>query len=334
MPDISVIIPSYNARDLLLECLESLEKNSLDRERFEVIVIDDGSTDDTKKMINEYRRRSTMNIVYLLRDRSNECGPGPARNEGLTVARGRIIAFTDADCRPDSGWLVAIERAILKNGHATVSGLTYCDDVLLFPWKMSPAGQVGVTANFAFDREQTKPTKFSLSYKGLVGDDTDFRLRLMDNHEDMYIDNSMRVFHAPRYMTLRQVIRRSVYRMHDVQLVKHHGKTALYSMHPIFQPWLFGRISSISIITVAFLGVLLLLLQESWFWSALLISAALFYFLFLLVFYRFCIMYVPKNPRPVTLCERVKTLVALTVYIPCILVARIAGSIRYRHFML
>lgn len=100
-PLISVIVPVWNGRDVIERCLAALQEQSLPSSEFEIIVVDNGSTDDTA----DIARRFAGVRVYA------EPRPGSyaARNLGLTHARGEYIAFTDADCRPDPFWL---ERAL------------------------------------------------------------------------------------------------------------------------------------------------------------------------------------------------------------------------------
>src|SRR4030067_1245470 len=88
MPQISVIIPCFNSGKYLRECLDSvLSQTSQD---FEVIVVDDGSTDDTPSIIKSYGSR-----VRLIRQDNK--GPSSARNAGIKIAQGNYIAFQDAD---------------------------------------------------------------------------------------------------------------------------------------------------------------------------------------------------------------------------------------------
>ncbi|MFH1047819.1 MAG: glycosyltransferase family A protein [Patescibacteria group bacterium] len=335
MPEISVIIPSYNSCDLLLECLSALERSTFDRQRFEVLVIDDGSTDGTEQMVSDYRTTSALDIVYRRRDRSLGFGPGLARNDGLDLARGHIIAFTDADCLPDRNWLSVIDCTINQAGHAVVGGETWCDEVLLFPWKMSPAGQQGITANFAFNRTKVSTVKFSTDFFGLVGDDTDFRLSLLDSggHKQHY-EPTMRVFHAPRRMTLMQVVKRSIWRKQEVLLVKRFGQIADQSFHPLFRPIFFRHFSPLFVVVLAAAVASSALWSQPWFLIAGCTAWLLFSGLFLLKFYRWCITYRPTGQADVTWSERFKTLLALYLYLPCILYARIVGSIQYGYLMI
>ena len=110
VPDVSVVIPARDAEATLGRALAALAAQTLARERFEVIVVDDGSADATARVAASADR--------LLRERGR--GPGAARNVGAAVARGAVLAFTDADCFPEPDWLerglAALEDADLVQG--------------------------------------------------------------------------------------------------------------------------------------------------------------------------------------------------------------------------
>ena len=93
---VSVIIPTYNASDSLQECLKALKKQDFPRNQYEIIVIDDGSTDSTPSITNNF------NVRYYYQENK---GPAAARNKGVEMAGGNIILFTDADCIPDINWI-------------------------------------------------------------------------------------------------------------------------------------------------------------------------------------------------------------------------------------
>ncbi|PKN78571.1 MAG: glycosyl transferase family 2 [Deltaproteobacteria bacterium HGW-Deltaproteobacteria-1] len=92
----SVIIPAYNAGRTLPDTLAALKQQTISHDECEVIVVDDGSTDDTA----DAARRFGVNCI----GQANR-GPAAARNHGARVAKGDIILFTDADCSPDGDWL-------------------------------------------------------------------------------------------------------------------------------------------------------------------------------------------------------------------------------------
>ncbi len=92
----SVIIPAYNAEKTLPCCLEALADQSVPKGDYEVIVVDDGSTDGTSKIAKG------SNAKYILQ---NNQGPATARNRGTRETKGDLILFTDADCVPDHNWI-------------------------------------------------------------------------------------------------------------------------------------------------------------------------------------------------------------------------------------
>ena len=87
---ISIVIPTHNRKELLHRCLEAATQQ--DYPDYEVIVVDDGSTDGTGEMV----RREFPQVRYIRQEPNR--GPAAARNQGIEVATGEIIAFTDDDC--------------------------------------------------------------------------------------------------------------------------------------------------------------------------------------------------------------------------------------------
>jgi glycosyltransferase involved in cell wall biosynthesis len=108
----SVIVPAFDAADTIGRTIEAIRAQDVD-EAFEVIVIDDGSRDDTVATVE-----AADPDVRILRQRQR--GPGQARNLGARHARGEVLAFTDADCMPAPAWLregiTALTRADLVQG--------------------------------------------------------------------------------------------------------------------------------------------------------------------------------------------------------------------------
>ncbi|MFC1461215.1 exopolysaccharide biosynthesis polyprenyl glycosylphosphotransferase [Verrucomicrobiota bacterium] len=92
----SVIIPVYNGADTIVKCLNALQNQTLSEKQFEVIVVDDGSTDNTYGQVCKF----PVNLISMAHS-----GPASARNKGAALARGEILVFTDADCVPEPEWL-------------------------------------------------------------------------------------------------------------------------------------------------------------------------------------------------------------------------------------
>lgn len=117
---ISVIIPIYNMERYLSECLDSVFGQSL--KEMEVICVDDGSTDKTKEILEEYSRKySNMSIIY-----QNRQGAGNARNKGIEIAQGEFIAFMDSDdYYPSNDVLETLYNAAKENNVPMAGGNLY-----------------------------------------------------------------------------------------------------------------------------------------------------------------------------------------------------------------
>lgn len=100
-PRISVVIPAYNAAGTLADCLAALSRQVDVPAPFEVLVVDDGSYDDTAAVVRRF------NVMLL---QQPHAGPAAARNRGIQAARGELVFFTDADCIPADNWLAAMVR--------------------------------------------------------------------------------------------------------------------------------------------------------------------------------------------------------------------------------
>ena len=107
-PMLSVIVPCFNRRQEIEELLASLEAQQLDKNDFEVVLVDDGSTDGTLDYVSDYRRRSDLPLTVLRQDHQ---GPGAARNLGMARARGQVFVFIDSDCIAPPEWLTVIKTA-------------------------------------------------------------------------------------------------------------------------------------------------------------------------------------------------------------------------------
>lgn len=105
MTDFSVIIPTYNRRDVLPEVLAALEAQE-GAPAFEVVVVDDGSTDGT----GDWLRQRSFRVPAEVLSQPNR-GPAAARNLGVRTARGERVAFLGDDTVPSPGWLAAHARA-------------------------------------------------------------------------------------------------------------------------------------------------------------------------------------------------------------------------------
>ncbi|MDY6936030.1 MAG: glycosyltransferase [Cyanobacteriota bacterium] len=115
----SIIIPTYNRPKQIVTCLETLTKLDYPRDRFEVIVVDDGSDVSLEPTVTSFE--SDLDLVFI---RQENAGPAAARNHAAQKARGRYLAFTDDDCMPATDWLQALEACFDRHPECIVGGRT------------------------------------------------------------------------------------------------------------------------------------------------------------------------------------------------------------------
>jgi lipopolysaccharide/colanic/teichoic acid biosynthesis glycosyltransferase/glycosyltransferase involved in cell wall biosynthesis len=117
---VSVIVPAYNAAAVLPRCLSALARQNFPCDRYEVILVDDGSRDETATVA----RAAGVRVIS-----QPNAGPAAARNAGAAAATGELLLFTDADCAPEPGWISALaapfdlQRMVGATlGSATIAG--------------------------------------------------------------------------------------------------------------------------------------------------------------------------------------------------------------------
>lgn len=110
---VSVVIPAYNSEKVISRVIEALLHQSYPKNKYEIIVVDDGSTDRTAEVASRFPIR----VLRL-----KHAGPANARNTGAKKAKGDILLFTDADCVPDKNWIKAMIEPFKDPEIVAVSG--------------------------------------------------------------------------------------------------------------------------------------------------------------------------------------------------------------------
>lgn len=118
-PEVSVVVATYNRCEILPGTLDSLI-NQEGETAYEVIVVDNNSTDDTRNVIDKLRAQPGYEkLTYLFEEKQ---GVSHARNKGIAAARASIIAFTDDDIRPGHNWVSSVSEAFKRFPEADAIG--------------------------------------------------------------------------------------------------------------------------------------------------------------------------------------------------------------------
>ncbi len=138
---ISVIIPTYNEEDVILKCLESLSKQTF--KEFEIIIVDDGSTDNTVELIKNIK------VIH-----GKHQGAGAARNLGAKQAKGNVLVFVDADMTFDHHFLKMLVKPIISGK----SKGTFSKDEYVSNWEKPFARAYNL--NEGWENKKRHPKKY------------------------------------------------------------------------------------------------------------------------------------------------------------------------------
>ena len=214
-PSFSIVIPTYNRPQRLEACLKSVTRLNYDRDRFEVIVVDDGSKKPAEAVVDPFRKMLNLKLLS-----QSNAGPAAARNTGVQHAAGEFIAFTDDDCMPARDWLRElagnfahlnktaiggkIVNSFTRNCYSVASQLHV--DYLYGYYNGDPAkARFFSTANFALPTWLFREIGgFDTSF--VTGEDREFCERLRDRGNLMLYLPEAVVYHA-NFLTLNYFMR-------------------------------------------------------------------------------------------------------------------------------
>jgi GT2 family glycosyltransferase len=218
--DISVVIPTWNRRQMLAKVLDALETQK-DAPEFEVIIVSDGATDGTAEMM---RPRTGIRFAE-----QENAGPGAARNRGVSMARGSIVVFLGDDTVPEPRFLAEHRRIHYESGddpliacvgytgwprgERVTSFMHYINDYgLQFGYKMIRQGEIVpfnffYTSNLSLSRELLVRHPFDTTFPSAAWEDIELAYRL--DHEGLKLRYNARAItrhHHP--MTIDSFARR------------------------------------------------------------------------------------------------------------------------------
>lgn len=231
----SIIIPAFNAEKTLGLCLEAVIHQSIDPDQYEIIVIDDGSTDSTEYVARQY------SVRYYYQPNQ---GPAVARNHGAQHARGKWVIFTDADCRPAPQWLMNMGRA-LQAGISGAQGAYATDQAGLVPRLcqcefqdryalMARHADIDLVATYsaAFSRDIFLSFGgFDESFPQANNEDTEFSYRLSaKGHKLIFVPNAVVYHQHPE--TLGKYLRTKFWRGYwRMQVYKRYPDKAVHDKY-------------------------------------------------------------------------------------------------------
>jgi GT2 family glycosyltransferase len=216
LPLVSLIIPTHGREAQLSQCLEAVAGSDYPRERYEVIVVDDGSERPPRSAVE----RSQAALPVRLLTQANQ-GPAAARNRGAEVAAGELLAFTDDDCMPAPRWLRSLAERSLKTpgtvlGGRTVNGLGYnryaAASQLILDTVYRHYNADPMKARFLATNNLAVPAPV---FHRIGGFDASFRISEDREFCDRCISSDIRLVYAPEAL---------IYHRHDLTLRSYIGQ--------------------------------------------------------------------------------------------------------------
>lgn len=263
LPLVSVVVPTHNRRAALQRLLDSLRRQTYPVLRFEVIVVDDGSTDDTQSFLHAY----SLGEAPLRCLRQSNLGPAAARNLGFRAAVGQIIAFIDDDAEADPDWLAKGVQYFASDSIAGVEGAviarndhpaTPLDHVV-----QNLNGGSFITCNIFYRRDVLErfggfDRRFMAPGMPYVREDSDLAFTVLEAGYSIVFAQDARVFHPVIGKTAKYLLKVETYGFYEPLIrAKHPGlfrSPAKYGLARrkvgfLVQPWYWGYYLSLPAVT-------------------------------------------------------------------------------------
>ena len=196
---VSVIVPAYNAEKTLSENIEVLLAQDYPKDKIEIIIVDDGSTDATSEIAKQY------SVRYIYQENK---GPAAARNSGWKMSNGEIICFTDSDCIPEKEWVRKLINRYNSDKIGGVGGsydsalpknlLSSCvhEEIIQRHFEMPEKVDYLGAFNLSYRKSVLEDVDgFDESYRMASGEDNDIAYRILKRGYHLIFDKDIKVTH-------------------------------------------------------------------------------------------------------------------------------------------
>jgi O-antigen biosynthesis protein len=217
---ISVVVIAKNESGFINKCLEAILRQS--RQDFELIIVDNGSTDGTGNIVNSHRDER---IRYFYQPAENSIAE--IRNHGAKRASGEYVFFTDADCAPDKHWLEEGVKILEDGACVGVEGKTYYESEQNVTVSDNDTHQFAaggyMTCNVAYRRDILHKVHYFDAHFRYGHEDRDLAFRVMQFGKIVFSPDMM-VAHQKKKLTTRSLKQRTRRAEDMVYFIKKHGK--------------------------------------------------------------------------------------------------------------
>ncbi|MBI4174476.1 MAG: glycosyltransferase [Candidatus Aenigmarchaeota archaeon] len=212
MIEISAVVPTHNRKSMLHELIEALASQDYPKNKYEIIIVDDDSSDGTEDLVKSLK---IQNLIYM---RQKKAGPSTARSRGIKKARGRIVALLDDDLIPAKGWLRAmaasfVDDVVAVEGRVIAKGKTYPDSHFI----RNPSGGMHVTCNMAFLKSVAR---FEKRFKYPNREDDDLAFEIIKNGGKIVFSRAALAEHRMLEFPLKIMLKKKMYFEADILLFR------------------------------------------------------------------------------------------------------------------
>jgi hypothetical protein len=223
-----VVVASHAREDRLRVLLDALAAQTLPRERWELVLVHTYSPEVAGGLLDSHDLAGTGVLRQLPVDAA-DARPSLQRNLGWREARGRLVAFTDDDCRPEPDWLERLVERYEEAGGAIVQGATRPDprdgDLIHRPHvrtlDVDPPNRFTQTCNILYERDLLERVG-GFDEVAVTGEDIDLGLRARESGAELVGAPGAVVYHAVEALSLEDKIRSQVKWQHLAYVVKRH----------------------------------------------------------------------------------------------------------------